>query len=82
MITKEMWVDWKRNPVTQQYLSDLMNTREGLKEGLAEGNSGDERQDCMTIGQCQGIKDSIEYAVRDFKYVELEEDNGSESRSV
>ncbi len=80
MITKEQWVDWKRNPVTQQYLRDLLETREGLKEGLAEGQSSNEREDCRTVGQCQGIKDSVEYAIQSFKYMEI--DNGTQSGVV
>lgn len=80
VITKEQWMDWKRHPVTQQYLADVMNTREGKKEEISDGRvSGDEL--LIEIGRTQGIKDCVEYAIREFQYMEIEE-NGVEGSRV
>ena len=77
MITKEMWADWKRDPVTRQFIEDLLFTRNGLKEGLVDGKTSSEREDCIIIGQCMGLKDAIQYAMEVFNYMELENAEGS-----
>lgn len=82
MVTKEEWVNWKNSACTQQYLKNLHNKREDLKDGLAEGQTSTEREDCIIIGRTQGIKDAILFAVKDFDYIQLEDDNGTESGSV
>lgn len=82
VITKELWVDWKNHPVTQFYLKALHFKREQLKEGIAEGQAGSDREICMAIGQTQAYKDALEYAVRQFEYIELEEQDGPESSGI
>lgn len=65
-ITKEEWVAWRSLKVTQEFLSRLNENREGLKEGLAEGQASNDKELYITIGQCQGLLDAIRYGVRDF----------------
>lgn len=72
MVTKEMWVDWVKHPVTQEFLKALNDKREMLKEGLSENQTGTEREDCITMGKCQSLKDAIVYATKEFDYVEIE----------
>ena len=76
-ITKEEWMDWKSNRVTQEYLTRLVSNREMLKEGLAEGQAGDNDQLHRVIGQCQGIKDSVDYAYRDFDVIDVSSEEES-----
>lgn len=79
-VSKEMWIDWKRNPVTMDFLGALNDKREQIKEGIAEGQSGNVDLD---IGRSQGLKDALKYALVEFDYIEFnqpeEEANGTES---
>ena len=70
-ITKEEWMDWKSNKVTYEFLKRLSENREMLKEGLAEGQAGNIDEMIRVIGQCQGIKDSIDYAVWKFDVIDM-----------
>ena len=70
-ITKEEWMDWKSNKVTYEFLKRLSENREMLKEGLAEGQAGNIDEMNRVIGQCQGIKDSIDYAVWKFDVIDM-----------
>lgn len=67
------WEDWKANRVTKAYIQRLYIQREGLKEELAEGKAGTDV--ALFIGRCQGIKDSIDYAVTDFEFSQETEEN-------
>lgn len=80
MVTKEEWVDWKRHPVTQAFLRGIMTTRDGKKEEIAEGKV-EGNQLYLEIGRCQGIQDTFEYAVYKFDYVQIEDNNDTESSS-
>ncbi len=66
MITKEQWVMWKQDPVTQAFLSDLYKTREELKEGMAEGAADSNIEIYRTQGRCMSIKDAIHHARVEF----------------
>ena len=70
-ITKEEWMDWKALKVTQEFLRRVQETRETLKEGLAEGHAGSNDELNRSVGQCQGIKDVVVYALRDFDVVAI-----------
>lgn len=70
MVTKEQWIDWKRHPVTQYFLSAINDKREMIKEGIAEGQAGLNIN--RDIGRAQGLKDVIRYALVEFDYTELE----------
>lgn len=59
----------------------LQEQRQVLLEGLAEGQSGSEREDCMVIGRAQALKDAIEYAIKTFDYIQIEDSN-AQSGSV
>ena len=65
MITKEDWVTWKKNEVTQGFVQALFNRRELYKEGMAEGAHDEDFQ--RTIGKCMGIQDALNYALLDFE---------------
>lgn len=74
-MTKEEWVDWRDNFVTQAFLEALQDTRDGKKEEIAEGKV-EGNQLYVEIGRCQGLKDALDYALR---YFHLEEDNAKGS---
>lgn len=76
MVTKEMWVDWKNHPVTQQYLRAIAHWRMGKLEAVAEGQVSGE-QLLMEIGRTQGLKDAIEHALTSFNFVEIDSDTES-----
>lgn len=79
MISKEEWSDWKRHPVTQQVVRDLLDNREGRKEEMAQGRvTGNDL--LIEIGITQGILDSVEYAIKRFAYTEIQD--GTESSGV
>jgi len=67
------YLQWRANPVTKFLVQALFNKRELLKEGLAEGHGSTENLHVL-IGRTQGIKDSVEYILSDFEYIE-ETDN-------
>jgi hypothetical protein len=79
-VSKEDWVDWRQHKVTQRFLRAMQQKREMLKEGLAENQSGSEREDCITMGRTQALKDVIIYAVREFEYDNQSEDDPTEDK--
>lgn len=81
-IPKEEWQRWKTNPVTLQFLADIMNMREGVKEALVQAAHSTEQARLVDIGKCQGIKGAMVYAIEDFKYMERQqEEDNSDIRS-
>lgn len=66
MLTKEQWVIWRKDPVTQAFLADLHKTREELKEGMAEGAVSEDIEVYRTQGRCMSIKDAIHHALVEF----------------
>jgi hypothetical protein len=80
-----------RHPVTQFYLTDLQDTREFIKEGMATGQATYDLQgpEFRTyIGQCIGLLHAIEYARKDFEYAgkakakERENEDGDQSAGI
>jgi hypothetical protein len=65
MITKEDWVDWKKNPVTLVFLKRVQEKREILKEGLAEG-AAEQNELQRTIGRCMSLADILNEALYNF----------------
>lgn len=81
-VTKEDWMQWKSNPVTRQYLSDLNLERETVKEDLARGSFGVSFD--RGIGGCEGLKFAIEYLMNNFEYLGRQQEekySGPESQS-
>ena len=70
-ITKEMWVAWREDSVTKEFLTRLANKREQLKEGLAEGQGGEDY--LLYVGQCQAYRDALAYALQEFEIIEDED---------
>ena len=62
-ISREEWADWKANKVTKEFLQHIMGTREDYKEGLVEGRVVEDVNKDIVIGRCQGIKDSVDFAL-------------------
>lgn len=71
-VTKEMWLAWKQNPVTIHFLTSLNSKREELKEGIAEGQAGNDID--LQIGRCMALKDTIQYALHEFDVIDREEE--------
>lgn len=61
-ITEEDWVLWKTNSVTQFVVQALKDTRDDLKEGIAEGHSENLHQD---IGRTMALKDALVFMLED-----------------
>lgn len=58
-ITPEQWVDWKNRPETREFIKQLNDSREDLKEGLAEGHADQPKDYDQTIGRCMALRDVI-----------------------
>ena len=72
-VLKSEWLQWKSSKVTKAFIAGLLNKREYLKEGLAEGQTrGDEA--LIDVGRCQALKDTVMDAIEDFNYIEREEE--------
>jgi hypothetical protein len=69
-ISKSEWIAWKSNPVTKVFLKAIFDKRESIKEELAEGRGREDLN--LYIGQCQGMKDCLDYAINSFEYIEDE----------
>lgn len=60
MFTKEEYVDWRSSKITKLLLKTLAENRQGKLEDIADGKA--QQSDLyVTIGQVQGIKDSVEF---------------------
>lgn len=70
--TKADYQAWKANPVTKFYLQAIMEKREHLKEGIAEGQSENVSLD---IGRTQSLKDVLDYAIFNFDTVDEDKDD-------
>ena len=70
VVTKAEWAEWKRDKVTQHFLANIMNTREELKERLAENHEATEQNRDVLVGRCQQILDTVRYIVSDFDFIE------------
>lgn len=60
MFTKEEYVDWRSSKVTKTLLKILTENRQGKLEDLADGKAR-ESDLYITLGQCQGLKDAVEF---------------------
>jgi hypothetical protein len=72
LITREMWTDWKKHPVTQEYFRRIAAHREGMKEELADGRAEKEMLP-IYIGECRGYKFALTYGLHDFEF-DIEEE--------
>lgn len=73
-IEKSEWHEWKALKVTKQMMADLLNMRDFLKEGIVEGHLSNEEERLISIGRCQGIKESVMYMIDTFNYIERTEE--------
>lgn len=61
-VSKEMWQEWTKNPVTNAFMNEIRLRRENVKEYIANnGAKGEELQQC--IGATRALADilNIEY---------------------
>lgn len=74
-VTKEEWQHWRKDKVTLQFLTSLMNQRDLTSEAVLQGVvTGEDR--LISIGRCQGIQGAVSLVIEDFDYIhEKEEDN-------
>lgn len=63
-VSRSEWSDWKNSRITKGVVESIFNTREELKEGLAEGQASTDRELCILIGRCQGLADSIDFIMK------------------
>lgn len=77
--SKETWVNWVQHPATQYFLHAINSKREMLKEGIAENQTGVLVKEY--IGQCMGIRDCLEYALKDYEFAGKGEENLEENKN-
>ena len=79
--TKQDYLQWREMYVTKCLVQALFNKREMLKEGLAEGHSGDLTNEIQkVIGRCQAHKDDIDYIIHEFEVLEVEVETNEETQ--
>jgi hypothetical protein len=66
--SKEEWKSWIRDRITQQFLSDVQDEREDVKELIVQGKGPEQIKEM--IGSCLGMQWVLDYAIRDFNYRE------------
>jgi hypothetical protein len=63
-LSKEMWVSWKQDPVTNLVMQEIRRRKEFAKEGIATGKvDGNELQ--RVIGACMALQDIVDMEYRD-----------------
>ena len=68
-VSKEEWVQWKGNKVTQRLIHSLALKRAGMLEEWADGRCSNEQQEQIVKGHIQAYKDVLEYILRDFDFI-------------
>ena len=43
-VSREMWAEWKENPVTKMFFRDINLKREQIKEEMAQGRYGKDHE--------------------------------------
>lgn len=57
-VTKEMWAEWKSNPVTNAFMREIHNRRENVKEYVVSNSAkGDEL--IQLIGAARALSDIL-----------------------
>lgn len=79
-ISKEEFIEWKNSRGTKQFVEDLFNTREELKEGIVEMRHSTEEDRCIAIGRAQALKDTIDHIIYNINY-QLEESQQDDMES-
>lgn len=73
-IDKTEYLEWKSSRATKQFVQELFEKREALKEGIVElGHSTDQAR-FVDIGRAQCLKDVIDHVLFDFNYRGRNED--------
>lgn len=57
-ITKEMWEEWKRNPVTNLYFQQLADLRARLAEYIVSGVR-EQTEYAKVVGSFQALSDAL-----------------------
>jgi len=57
VVTSEMWLDWKKHPVTNAFMREITLRRENLKEDMARGGFGDKFE--RAIGAALALSDVL-----------------------
>ena len=65
VVTEEEWLDWKQNPVTEEYFRMLVKERERIKENLVLGTYDE-------VSKAQGVAQALQN-LKDMKYDEFRE---------
>lgn len=73
MINKDDYIAWRDDPVTQFYLHALWKKREFTKEGIANDEADLISEIHKHIGRCIAYQEAIDYATRDFEYLDERE---------
>ena len=75
-VTKSMWVDWKSNPVTREFMIQINEWKEQKVAELFSGRTSTERQDREVVGEVRGVERAMLVAMEEFQY--LQEDDNSD----
>ena len=69
-VFKSQWHDWKQSKITKKLVKDIFNKREMIKEGWAEGQHEDQKQEFLDKGRCMAMKDIIDYILYEFETID------------
>lgn len=65
MITKEEWVDWKNDPVTEAFMETVNERIEDAKEILANSAGIDNANDNFMRGFIKAFNEMLDFRVED-----------------
>lgn len=76
-VSKSDWSQWKQSHVTKALVYDLLEKRKQLLEDWSEGRFANDKEEQITKGRIQQLKDTIEYIISDFDYISEEQKSGN-----
>lgn len=56
-VTREMWEEWKRNPVTNAFMREIVFRRENIKEQMAQNRYSDNW--AQAVGAAMALSDVL-----------------------
>lgn len=73
MTTKSEYIAWRDHPITVEFLHAIWKKREFTKEGLSNAEVSDTGEIHRHIGRCIGYQEILDYATKEFDYIEENE---------
>jgi hypothetical protein len=64
-MTKQEWIDWNRNPVTEEFKKEVLGIIEEMAATVLNSREVGQ-QDCWYRGYIKGVQQLLEYRPEDF----------------